>query len=99
MAANSSPHRRRWPLEAFWASQAVKDSQTYYRRSGWESSAIEANPLLDDAYLPVAPEVQTGSVDLSLTGWPGTQPYRAQRGARLTAPLPAGAIPESRGPR
>jgi hypothetical protein len=29
----------------------------------------------------------------------GDQPYRAQRGARLTAPLPAGAIPESGGPR
>ena len=88
-----------WPLGAFRESQAVRDSQTYYRRCGWESSAIEANPLLDDAYLPVAPEAQVGSVDLSLTGWPGTEPYRAQRGARLTAPLPAGAIPESGGPR
>lgn len=61
-------------------SQAFIDSQAYYA-PGWENSGLSLDPQLDHTYKPQATSCQTGAVDLTTTGWPGTATYEAWRGA------------------
>ena len=37
--------------------------------------------MLNERYVPMNPAVQTGAVDLTATGWPGTSVYKARPGA------------------
>jgi hypothetical protein len=63
------------------ASQAFRDSKTYYA-PGWEFSGLSEDPQLDSAYKPQNPHCQTGAVDLTTKNWPGTETsYEAWRGA------------------
>ena len=62
------------------ASQAFLDSQTYYP-PGWESSGLSVDPQLDSTYKPQTASCQTGAVNLTTKGWPGTASYEAWRGA------------------
>jgi hypothetical protein len=52
-------------------SKAFETSQNYYP-PGWESSGLSEDPKLDRDYKPQNPSCQTGAVDLSAKGWPGT---------------------------
>ena len=62
------------------ASQAFLDSQAYYA-PGWEHSGLSVDPQLDGTYKPQAASCQTGAVNLTTRGWPGTASYEAWRGA------------------
>ena len=62
------------------ASQAFLDSQTYYA-PGWENSGLSVDPQLDSTYKPQTASCQTGAVNLTTKGWPGTASYEAWRGA------------------
>ncbi len=71
-------------LADFIGSASQKATQSYYP-PGWESSGIEANPLLDAQYRPGANSpALTGALDLSGRGWPGADgsPYRGALRAR-----------------
>jgi hypothetical protein len=48
---------------------------------GWETSGLSEDPQLDSAYKPQNVSCQTGAVDLTAKGWPGTDSYEAWRGA------------------
>lgn len=63
------------------------DSSAHYP-PGWEQSGVEADPQLIGFYEPDAPEARTGAVDISAKNWPDAAPYREQRGAKLTTPMP-----------
>ena len=62
------------------ASQAFSDSQAYYA-PGWENSGLSVDPQLDSTYKPQTASCQTGAVNLTTKGWPGTASYEAWRGA------------------
>lgn len=52
----------------------------------WEQHGVTMDPALDpDTLLPSAAGVHTGAVDLSGTGWPGTDDYVPKRGCRVPA--------------
>lgn len=53
---------------------------------GWEASGVAVDPRLDASYTPHAPTVMTGAVDLTATGWPGTDTYEPCRGAVQATP-------------
>ena len=62
------------------ASRAFNDSQGYYP-PGWECSGLSVDPQLDHGYKPQTAACQTGAVNLTMKGWPGTETYEAWRGA------------------
>ncbi len=62
------------------ASQAFDDSQAYYA-PGWEASGLSVDPELDPEDRPRNVQCQSGAVDLTNTGWPGTEDYQPWRGA------------------
>jgi hypothetical protein len=69
---------------SFKSLDAFKQSDYYYATRtnyplGWEISGIEADPQLDNNYVPSATgPAATGAIDLSAKGWPGADgaPYR-----------------------
>jgi hypothetical protein len=62
------------------ASQAFTDSRAYYA-PGWENSGLSVDTQLDSTYKPQTASCQTGAVNLTTKGWPGTASYEAWRGA------------------
>jgi hypothetical protein len=62
------------------ASPAFTVSQDYYP-PGWETSGLSVDPQLDSTYRPHTASCQTGAVNLTTKGWPGTASYEAWRGA------------------
>jgi len=65
---------------------AAAPSSTSYYAPGWEANGVTMDPDLDEAtLLPRAPGVHAGALDLSGTGWPGTEGYVPQRGCRVPA--------------
>lgn len=67
-------------LAELYATQAFIDSQVYYP-PGWEANGAEGVIALDADYIPGNTDAWTGAVDLTATGWPGTDVYEAFRGA------------------
>jgi hypothetical protein len=63
------------------ASPAFVNSQVYYP-PGWECSGLSESPRLDRNYRPRAESCKKGAVNLTLSGWPGTEKkYEPWRGA------------------
>jgi hypothetical protein len=59
---------------------ARQDSRAYYP-PGWESAGLLVDPKLGAGYKPLNPDIASGAVDLTATGWPGTSVYKPWRGA------------------
>jgi hypothetical protein len=59
---------------------ASQDSRAYYP-PGWESAGLSVDPKLSAYYKPFNPIIATGAINLTATGWPGTEQHKPWRGA------------------
>lgn len=75
-------------LSDFYTHPAFVASKVAYA-PGWESVGLAVDPALNESYAPTNELVMVGAVNLTSTGWPGTEIYQPFRGAiTVVAPTP-----------
>lgn len=81
ISGQSTPYTQT-PAQLRAQPHVLTDTQVDYA-PGWEASGLAVDPALNAFGLPTHPDVATGAVDLTATGWPDTGVYQPSRGAPL----------------